>query len=146
MKITITSKKIELTDAIKEYVEKKILSLEKFLSRFFKYSDNPIEQRKERVEIFVEIGRESGGTKISSFYSKAQIDISGKKVLIVKSQSGKLNEAIDQMKDELQRNIIDYKDKPASLKERNVKKIKKDLNLSKDARLNRKGRLREEGL
>jgi len=147
MKIIITSKNIKLTEAIKEYVEKKVLSLEKFLTRFLVDDDsNPIEQRKGRVDIFVEVGRESGGTKIGTFYSKAQVDIPGKSVLIAKSESGKLNEAIDQMKDDLQRIIVDYKDKPSALRERNVKRVKKDLNLSADARFNRKGRLREEGL
>lgn len=138
---------MELTDSISDYIEKKIQPLGKFLEKIIPdeedLANNPIEERKERVEAFIDVGKES--TK-GLYFAKAQINIPGKNLLITKVTSSKLDEAIDAIKDELQRLIVSYKEKSFAVKKRNVKEAKKDIKLAEEARLNRGSRQRQEGL
>ncbi len=145
MRITIKTKNMELTDSISYYIEKKVQPLAKFLEKIAPNEDdlNPIEERKERIEAFIDVGKESSK---GLFFAKAQINVPGKNLLIAKVTSGKLDEAIDSMKDELQRLAVAYKEKPFAVKKRNVKEAKKDIKLTEEARLNKGSRLRQEGL
>ena len=70
MKIIIKTKNIDLTQALKNYIEEKINSLEKFAKDLFgeKYFDNFFGKRKPRIEAWVEIGKETLHHKKGPFF------------------------------------------------------------------------------
>ncbi len=149
MRIKIKATNIDLSESIKEYVDKKIGSLEKFTREFVadeKKLENPIESRKGRIEAFVDVGKESGGSNKGLFFSKARITIPGEKIVIARTRSADLREAIDDLKDELYSQLSTISKKEAAITEREVRKVKKKINISEDAQFNQKGRIREEGL
>ena len=101
MKIIIKTTQIELTPALKEYTEKKIGSLGKFLKKF---------DIKKEVEIFVEIGKTTKHHKSGEiFYAEATMELP-KKVLRVENSSVDLRAAIDTIKDVLKQSIQKYKE------------------------------------
>ena len=103
MNTIIKSPNIEVTEAIKLYIEKKMNSLERPLTSFLNEEDvqeNPIESRKDRIEVIWEIGTESTGSKKGLFFCKVIISIPGKNNdIIARAISGDLYSAIDEVKD-----------------------------------------------
>ena len=61
-------------------------------------------------------------------------------------KSNDLRSAIVQVKDELQRQLKEYREKIAAKIKRGERRFKKDLKISSEARFYRKGRIREEGI
>jgi len=101
MKIIIKTTQIELTPALKEYTEKKVGSLGKFLKKF---------DTKEEVEIFVEIGKTTKHHKSGEiFYAEVTMKLP-KKVLRVENSNADLRAAIDTIKDVLKQSIQKYKE------------------------------------
>lgn len=98
MKIEINSKNIKLDDALIIWVEKKIGGLEKFLKRI----------DLNTVEIRVEIGKPSKHHhKGLVWYAEANLKLP-RKLLRATSNALDLRTAINQVKDELQRQIKRY--------------------------------------
>lgn len=96
MKIIIKTKNIELTPALHQYVEEKINSLEKFL---------------EIVEAWVEVGKETRHHRKGPFFrAECQMRLPGKSIRSVAVKED-LRLAIDEVKDELQRALKQYKKK-----------------------------------
>ncbi len=148
MRITLKATNITLNDSISEYVEKKIGPLQKFVSDFLpteKELENPIEERKERIEFFVEVGKESAGSNKGLFFGKIRVIIPGEKIIMANARSNDLREAIDVLKDELYSQLITVKERMTSITERKMRKVKRESNLDESARFYRKGRIREEG-
>jgi len=136
MKINILTKNIKLTPALKDFVEEKINPLEKFASFF----------GKPRIEAWVEISKESRHHKKGSlFLAKCQMRFP-KKSIRSTTKSENLKLAINEVKDELQRELKEYKEKLVAEKERKSRIFKKEIKISPQARFYRKGRIREEGL
>jgi len=149
MKTKIKATNINIDSSVSNYIEKKIGSLQKFISSFLpkeKELENPIEGRKERIEFFIDVGKMSGGIKKGLFFSKARVFIPGEKAVVAKTESGNLREAIDFLKDELYSQLAVIKKRKISIAERKTREVKKKTNLSEGARFYRKGRIREEGL
>ncbi len=149
MKIKIKTTNITLNNSIENYLNKKINPLEKFISDFLaqgKDLNNPIEERKGRVEFLVEIGKESGKSKKGLFFTKVIVIIPGEKKVIAHNRSGDLRQSIDVVKDELYVQLASIKKRMVSIAERKTRQAKKEININKDARFYRKGRIREEGL
>ena len=149
MRIIIKATNITLNDSISDYVNKKIGPLEKFIRDSLpkgKDLENPIENRKGRVEFFIDVGKESAGSNKGLFFSKARVVIPGEKTIMASSRSGDLREAIDVLKDELYPQLMTVKERMTSITERKVRKAKRESNLDEGARFYRKGRIREEGL
>lgn len=97
MNIIIKATNIELTSNIKEYIEKKINSLDK-------YFNNIIEAR-------VEIGANSKRCqKGEIFFAEANIKVPGKLLRVVKTEK-KLFKAIDKTKDHLRVILHRHKEK-----------------------------------
>lgn len=98
MKITIKGTNIELSDSIRQYVERKIGGLTKFA--------NP------PTECWVEVERTTyhhqGG---DIFRAEAQIRLPGASSIRAEATEGDLHQAIDEVKDELQRQLKRYKGK-----------------------------------
>ncbi|MEK7203633.1 MAG: ribosome-associated translation inhibitor RaiA [Patescibacteria group bacterium] len=98
MKIEISPKNIKLDDALVVWVEQKIGGLEKFLKRI---DSNVVEAR-------VEIGKPSRHHhKGLVWYAEANLKLPGK-LLRATNMNKDLRLAINQVKDELQRQIKKY--------------------------------------
>jgi len=149
MKIVIKTKNIKLTPALKEWVEERINSLEKLSEIFQKdvYYDGFFGKGKPRVEAWVEIGKETRHHKKGPFFfAECQMRFP-KKSLRSEAFSKDLRQAITEVKDELQRQLKQYKEKiPKSLTRRRQRILKKELKIAKEARFYKKGRIREEGI
>lgn len=103
MKIVLKATKIELTDSLKQFVEKKINSLEKFLKIF--YNKKRSVRGKENVEAWVEVGRETTHhQKGSIYYAECQLRIP-RKILRAVTKAENLESAINELKYELKREI-----------------------------------------
>ncbi|XOB41520.1 MAG: ribosome hibernation-promoting factor, HPF/YfiA family [Candidatus Nealsonbacteria bacterium] len=148
MKIIIKTKNIKLNRPLKDYIEEKLNSLEKFLKTFQKkiYYNHFFGKGKPRIEAWVEIGKESlHHRKGPVFRAEVQMRFPGMS-LRAEAVSKNLRTAITEVKDELQREFKQYKEKITSLGKRKTRALKKDLRLSPQARFYRKGRIREEGI
>ena len=102
MQIIIKGTKIELTKALKDFVEEKIKDLEKF----FEFKIN----KDFEVKAFVEIGKTSKRhRKGDIFFAECQIFLLGKGVRAVAERED-LKLAICEVKDELQTQLKKYKE------------------------------------
>lgn len=132
MKINIKSPNLEITEAMRVYMEKKVKSFERPISKYLvkqkDIEDNPIESRKTRVEIFWEVGTKFSGVKKGLFFCKGEVIIPGKEgYLRAYIESGNLYDAIDQVKDIIVSQIVEIKDKSISIQKKASRKVQRDL-------------------
>ena len=133
MKIVIKTTNIKLTFALHQYIEEKINSLEKFL---------------KIVEAWVEIGKETRHHQKGPFFrAECQMRLPGKSIRSEARQKD-LRLAIDEVKDELQRELKQYKNKMMAKIKRSARVHKKSLKLHPAAKIKREkgARIREEGI
>lgn len=114
MNINIKATNIELTDAIRDYVEKKVQSLEKFLN-----NDN--------VQVQVEVAKTTNHHKNGEVY-KAEFDIraNGKKFFTV-AESEDLYSAVDMARESMISELTHNKDRERTLYKRGAISVKKML-------------------
>lgn len=111
MKIEIKYTNINSSDSARAYVEQKIGQLQKFINI---KSGAPIGGR-ETVEARVELERTTRHhRKGQVFRAEAQINAPGRNLIRAESLQPDLYLAIDEVKDELQRQLMQYKDKQRS--------------------------------
>ena len=135
MKINIKTIDLELSDDTKEYVERKIGSLEKFIQDI----------RVKPMNIWVEIKRTTSHHRKGDVYKvEAQFQFP-RKTARAESTREDLLVAIDEVKDELQRKFKQYTGKRDAKYKRGARAIKKIFNLSEYSRFFRRGRIRDEG-
>jgi len=147
MKIVIQTKNVKLSPVLREYVREKINSLEKFAGGLFgkDYFDHFFTKGKPKVEVWVEIGKTGQHHRKGPFFrAECQMRFPGQSIR-AEARSKDLKLAINEIKDELQREIKEYKEKLKTKIERETRKAKKDLKISPQARFYRKGRIKEEG-
>lgn len=109
MKINIKSKNIELDDSLQLLINKRFGEIEKFLGVFA--SDNYQSKGREKVEIWVEVEKTTRHhLKGAVFRAEAQLFLPRKKLRAVVVHED-LNIAINEAKEELQREIRKYKGK-----------------------------------
>jgi len=102
MRIDIKATNLELTPAIREYIEIKIGPLSRFLKRF---------ERENEIEVFVEIARTTKHHKSGDvFCAEASFSI-GKKLLRAEDVDWDIRVAIDKVKNKLKQEINKYKEK-----------------------------------
>ena len=100
MNIKIRSKNFDITPAIDDYVNKKILTLEKFIDV------------KEGVLSEIEIGRTTTHHKSGDiFRTEVNITVPGSKQIYVVAEEADLYTAIDIVRDEAEREIVSVKNK-----------------------------------
>ena len=100
MHIDIQTKEIELTDPLREYVEKKINSLDRHLARF----------DADVVMAEVELARTTKHHRQGDvYYAEVNLTLPGK-LLRATHTSSDIRKSIDKVKDTLQREIRKYKD------------------------------------
>ena len=100
MKVTIKATNLKLTPEVKKAIEEKIATLDKFIPHI----NTP-------VEAFVEVALETRHHKKGKiYYAEANIKVPGK---IIRSEAREENiyRAINEIKDELQRLLKEYKKK-----------------------------------
>lgn len=113
--INIKATNMELTSAISDYVNKRLLGVEKFI------------KEGEKVVVYVEVGKTTNHHKRGDvFRAEFNIEISGKKFYTF-SEKEDLYEAIDDAKGEIVRQITSDKDRKQTLFKRGAKSVKKML-------------------
>ena len=128
MKINIKTTNIDLTDAIKNYIDKKIGGLKRFLKS---YDPNTI-------EIYVEVGKPSKHHRSGNiFYAEADIIIAGMH-LRSNAKTQDIYASIDEVKAELQREIKKVKEKQITKQRRRARSLKKSRALSPYSRFRQK--------
>jgi ribosomal subunit interface protein len=162
MKIIIKTTNLKLTPLLKDFIEEKLNGLEKFLNilqseKYFNHLPERSERwrrantlrlfkkGKPKIEVWVEIGKTTSHHKKGLiFWAEYQMRLPGKSIRVT-AQSEDLKSAINEVKDELKRELKQYKNKLMSQTKRRARVFKKELHLSPQARFWRKGRIREEG-
>lgn len=125
MKIIIEASGMDLTPALKTYIESKLSSLFKITKKF---------EGEGNGELFVEISRTTRHhNKGLVFAAEANLKF-GKTLLRAEVGGENVRAAIDILKDELKREIINFKERFVSKGRRDERSAKKFLRLSKDAR------------
>lgn len=113
MKINIKATNLDLTPAIREYIEEKIGSLDRFLRRFVGVRPCVGLKRfesKNEIEVFVEIARTTKHHRHGNvLYAEATVPI-GKKILRAEHFDWDIRVAIDKVRDKLQQEIKKYKE------------------------------------
>jgi len=132
MKIVIKATNIKLDQALEDFIERKINDLEKFANVFQseEYFNGYFSKGKPRVEAWVEIGRTTFHHKKGPyFYAECQMRFPGRS-LRATSDSPDLRLAICEVKDGLQRQLKQYKEKMIARRKRD-KRVLKDIKLKK---------------
>lgn len=150
VKIVIKATNLKLNSKLRDYIEEKIGSLEKFAEVFQSenYYNSFFTKGKPRVEIWVEIGKTTRHhRKGDIFRAEVQMRFPGKS-LRAESERKNLKLAITEVKDELQRELKKYKGRAEAVVKRKTRVFKKSLRLSPFAKFKRKKgeRIREEGM
>lgn len=113
MNNNIQAKGIELTPAIREYVLKRIESLEKF-----------VPQNDQSVKCEFEVGKTTHHHKQGDFFrAEIKLHISGKDFYAV-SEKDDLYAAIDMVRDEIVQALTTHKDKKITLFRKGASRIK----------------------
>ena len=113
MKINILTKNIKLTPALKDFIEEKINPLEKFakILQNKKCYNHFLGRGKPKVEAWIEIGKETLHHKKGPFFwAECQMRFPGKSIRST-ARAENLELAVNEVKDELQRELKEYKEK-----------------------------------
>ena len=102
MTLNIKATNITLTPALREYVEKKIGSLDRFLARW---------EREGAIEVWIEVGRTTRHhVKGDIFRAEVTVRMPGRKVLRADDEGVDVRAAIDKVRDILKTEIQKYKE------------------------------------
>ena len=149
MKIIIKTKHIELSEALRDWINKKLEPLAKFEKIFQEgYHDHFFGKGKPRVELWLEVGKTTRHhRKGPFFFAEAQMRFP-KKSIRSEAFSKNLRQAITEVKDELQREIKEYREKIRARYKRGAREFKREIKVAEGAKAKRKKgeRIREEGL
>lgn len=99
MKLDIKATRLSLTPEIKDYLQKKMDMLEKYLGR--------VKATNCRVEVGLEVGGQQSG-KI--YRAEVNLDLPGELIRVERSEKD-LFKSIDKVKDHLARSIKKYKER-----------------------------------
>ncbi len=103
MKITIKSTNLDLTPAIREYINEKIGALAKFVARY--------EENGSELLARVEIARTTNHHhKGDVYYAEVNID-NGKNIARAEVEDAEIHAAIDKTQDILKRQLVKLKEK-----------------------------------
>lgn len=117
MKINFQAKNIEITEAIHDYVEKRVTNLGKLLTE--------IEERDGEVLVLFSISKTTHHHKGGEvFHADCQVNIKGKKFYASVNRQD-MYEAIDEVKEILFNDISKNKDKRQTLFKRGATSVKK---------------------
>jgi len=146
MKINILTKNIKLTSALKNFIEEKINPLEKFVKVLYSEPGRRISTRfskrkpriakrveisllgekyykpgKPRAEAWMEVGKETLHHKKGPFFwAECQMRFPGKSIRST-ARAENLELAVNEVKDELQRELKEYKEKMMAKEKRGAR-------------------------
>lgn len=124
MQIILKGKDFKITESIENYLQKKIQSLEKFFENF----------NQELLIAEVEVGRTSRHHQTGDVF-RAEINLSvGGQMFRAESAREDLFAAIDEARDDLEREIKKFKTKKETVFIRGARSLKKKFGLSSLAR------------
>jgi putative sigma-54 modulation protein len=116
MNTQIKASNMELTEAIKEYVEKRLGTLDKF-----------IRGQEGNSQMDVEVGKTTNHHKNGDVYkAEISLDANGKHFYAI-SEKEDLYSAVDDVKSEIERQLIETKDRDDTLFRRGARSVKKML-------------------
>lgn len=119
--VTIKTKNLELTDALRIFINKKIGGLQKFIKVF---EGKAIEKGKKLTELFIEVEKETRHhRKGNIFRAEIIIFLPGRK-LVAKTQGSDFGKTVIEAREALKREIKKYKFKTTQLARRKQKKMK----------------------
>lgn len=116
MQINLQSKNLEITEAIHDYIEKKVTNLGKVLSQ--------IEESGGEVQVLFDISRNTKHKEGEVFHADCLVNVDGKK-FYASADKEDLYEAIDDIKESLYNEISRKKDKEKTLFKRGALSVKK---------------------
>lgn len=137
MRVTVSKRNIEITPALRSYIEEKIVRTAERLIGRLSLSDLPI--------LDVEVERTTRHHRKGQVYRILVNLTLGKKLIRAEATDDDIRAACDVLEEELKREIQTHKTKSLTLLKRGARQAKKDLHYAKAARLFRKGRIRNEG-
>lgn len=121
MRIIIKAKNLILSDGLKNFIEKKIIVLKKFISVL--KEDYP-EGQKTLAEVLVEVEKETMHHKKGEvFKSTVEINLPGKK-LMASARGDDLEKVIIDAKEQIKKEINKYKFKKIDKNRRKQRKLK----------------------
>jgi putative sigma-54 modulation protein len=144
MNIIIKATDLKLTSPLKEYIEKKLGALEKFLPDLEENGGG----LHARYEARVEIARTTRHHRHGIVY-KAEVNLilkGGADFFRAETRSEDVRAAIDDVKDDLERQLRKFKGKKAAVYLRGARVTKRALKISRLAKFFRRERIRDEGL
>jgi len=118
MKIVLKTTNIKLTSELRDFVEEKINSLERFSKIFYdkKYFDSFFGKGKPKIEAWVEIGNTTlHHQRGPIFFAECQMKFPQKSIR-ARARRENLKQAITEIKDKLQEQLKQYKCKRKNLK------------------------------
>lgn len=118
MQIDLQAKNIEITEAIRDYIEKKVTNLGKVLAQ--------IEANGGEVRVLFDIGRITKHKGGEIFHADCLVNVDGKE-FYASADKEDLYEAVDDIKENLFNEISKNKDKKISLFHRGARKMKNVL-------------------
>ncbi len=137
MRITIKSKNLTITPALRIYIEQKILKPVGKLLKGIAKTDLPVLDLE-----FSRTTRHHRKGKI--YYAEANLSL-GKTRLRASVDDEDIRSACDFLEEELSGEIKRFRGRARALEFREARRAKKDLRFTPAARLYRKGRIRNEG-
>ncbi|MGM0439281.1 MAG: HPF/RaiA family ribosome-associated protein [Patescibacteria group bacterium] len=127
MEIRIRTKNMELTNHLEKYIQGKITKVEKFLPKFIAKEEKDkekVEDPKARINMEIEIEKITKGQNKGDVHRvEAQMFLPGTS-LRAENTSTSPKEAVAEVKEELQRQVKEYKDKQATLQRKGERKAK----------------------
>lgn len=137
MRVTIRQKNIEITPALRVYIEAKVLKPVRRIIQKIAAKELPI--------LDLEFGRNTRHHhKGKVYHAQAVLSLNGK-LLRAEVDDEDIRAGIDLLGEELKREILTMKSRSRALEFRAIRRAKKDLRFDPAARLYRKGRIRNEG-
>lgn len=137
MRANIRQKNIEVTPALREYIEEKIICVaEKFLQDKAS-TDLPI--------LDVEVERTTDHHRKGDVYRVAAKLCAGKQCFYANAHGADIRMACDFLEGELQREMYSRKNRVSAMFRRGARIFKKSIRFDPAARFWRKGRIRDEG-
>ena len=137
MRVNIRQKNIEVTPALREYIEEKIIrGVEKFLQDKAQ-SDLPL------LDILVE--RTSAHHRKGAVYRVEAKFSTGNRVFYAEARGAEVRSVCDQLEEELRHEMYAHKSRMRSLLKRGARVFKKTMRFDPAARFFRKGRMWDEG-
>ncbi len=127
MKVIIRAKNIELTSHLKDYAEKKLGSVKRFIPALLKKEIEDKEQvgrEVARVVLEVEVEKVTGEEKGKIFRTEAQMLLPGR-VIKAEDTAETVKASVDEVKYELERQIKDYKEKEETIRRKGGQKAKR---------------------